>query len=126
MHTWYATLACPPLTPPNWLFAPVWTLLYVMVGVAGWLVWQRKGASRPLRLWGWQLAANALWVPAFFGLRSPPLALAVMAAMVPLTVLTIRSFRRIRPTAAWMMAPYLAWCSFAAYLNAGFWLLNPT
>ena len=124
INTWYSTLVYPPGTPPNWLFAPAWTILYVSVGFAGWLVWQRKGASRPLRLWGWQLAANALWVPAFFGLHSPALAMAVMLVMLVMIVLTIRSFRRIRPAAAWLMMPYLAWCLFAAYLNSGFLLLN--
>jgi tryptophan-rich sensory protein len=119
-------MAYPPGTPPNWLFAPAWTLLYIMIGVAGWLAWQRKGASKPLRLWGWQLAANALWVPAFFGLRSPLLALVIMAVMLVLTALTIRSFGRISRAAALMMVPYLFWCSFAAYLNVGFWLLNRT
>ena len=124
IQTWYSTLVYPPGTPPNWLFAPAWTALYFIVGIAGWLVWQRKGASRPLRLWGWQLAANALWVPAFFGLHSPALAMAVMVLMLTMIVLTIRLFWRIRPVAAWLMLPYFTWCLFAAYLNAGFLLLN--
>ena len=124
IQTWYSTLVYPLGTPPNWLFAPAWTALYFIVGTAGWLVWQRKGASRPLRLWGWQLAANALWVPAFFGLHSPALAMAVMVLMLTMIVLTIRSFWRIRPVAAWLMLPYFAWCLFAAYLNAGFLVLN--
>lgn len=126
VNTWYAALHAPPGTPPNWVFAPAWAGLYVMIGTAAWMVWQRNGASRPLRIWGWQLAANALWVPAFFGLHSPPLAMAVLALMIGLTIWTIRSFRRIRRAAAWLMVPYLGWSGFAAYLNAGFWLLNPT
>ena len=73
IHTWYARLHAPPGTPPNWVFAPIWTALYLMIGTAAWLVWRRIGAARPLRLWGWQLAANALWAPFFFGLRSPAL-----------------------------------------------------
>ena len=73
LQVWYPSLTPPPGTPPNWVFAPVWSALYVMIGVAAWLVWKRRGPSRALRLWGWQLAANALWAPAFFGLRSPPL-----------------------------------------------------
>jgi len=125
LEPWYASLAYPPLTPPNWLFAPAWTVLYVMLGVSGWMVWQRKGACRPLRMWGWQLAANALWVPAFFGLHSPRLGLAVMAVMLTLIVLTMRSFRRVSAVAGWVMTPYFLWCVFAAYLNAGFWVLNP-
>ena len=123
-HTWYPSLARPPGTPPNWVFGPVWTALYVLVGVAGWLVWRRCGAARPLRLWGWQIAAAALWTPAFFGLHSPPLAFAVMAVLLVLTGLTISSFFRLRRAAAWLMLPYLAWMLFTAYLNAGFWWLN--
>ena len=94
IHTWYTTLRAPPGTPPNWLFAPVWTALYIMVGTAGWLVWKRIGAARAVRLWGWQLAANALWAPAFFGLHSPALAMLVMTALLVLVALTIRLFQR--------------------------------
>jgi tryptophan-rich sensory protein len=124
IHHWYQALHQPPGTPPNWLFAPVWTTLYVMIGVAGWLVWRRLGAAPPLRLWGWQLAANALWAPAFFGVHSPALAMGVMIVLLFLIALTIRSFRRIHRLAAILMAPYGAWCVYAAYLNAGFLVLN--
>lgn len=122
---WYLSLTAPPGTPPTVVFAPVWGVLYVMIGTAAWLVWKRRGASRPLRLWGWQLAANALWAPAFFGLHSPRLAMGVMLALLALVALTIRDFLPVRRLAAWLMLPYFAWCLFAAYLNAGFWLLNP-
>ncbi len=121
---WYLSLIRPPGTPPNWAFGPVWMTLYVMIGVAGWLVWRRAGAGHALRLWGWQLAVNALWNPAFFGLHNIVLALAIIAVMIALTVLTIRAFARVERGAAWLMAPYLAWSCFAAYLNVGFWLLN--
>jgi tryptophan-rich sensory protein len=124
IRVWYPSLTAPPGTPPNWLFAPVWTVLYVMIGTAAWMVWRRRGASRQVRLWGWQLAANALWVPAFFGLHSPRLAMAVMIAVLVLTALTIRAFLPVRRTAAWLMIPYAAWSVYAAYLNAGFWFLN--
>lgn len=123
---WYVTLAAPPGTPPTWVFGPIWTALYLVIGVAGWLVWKRLGASRPLQLWGWQLAANALWAPAFFGLHSPALAIIVMALLLFLAARTIRSFRRVRRDAALLMVPYFAWCVYAAYLNAGFLLLNHT
>nr|WP_294521246.1 TspO/MBR family protein [uncultured Rhodopila sp.] len=123
---WYATLIAPPGTPPKWVFAPVWSAIYVTVGVAGWLVWRRNGTSRVLRLWGWQLAANALWAPAFFGAHSPALALAIMAVMLILIGATIRAFRPIHRTAAMLMVPYLTWCLYAAYLNMGFLLLNYT
>jgi benzodiazapine receptor len=124
IHHWYQTLQAPPGTPPNWVFAPIWTALYVTIGVAAWLVWRRLGAAPPLRLWGWQLAANALWAPAFFGLHSPALAMGVMIVLLFLIALTIRAFRRIHRIATYMMVPYGVWCLYAAYLNAGFLLLN--
>jgi benzodiazapine receptor len=124
IHLWYATLHAPPGTPPNWVFAPVWTTLYVMIGVAAWLIWKRCGIVQPLQLWGWQLAANALWTPAFFGLHSPSLAMAVMAVLLVLIVATIRAFRRLHGYAALLMVPYGIWCLYAAYLNAGFLVLN--
>jgi benzodiazapine receptor len=124
VHGWYLRLHAPPGTPPNWVFAPVWAALYLMIGTAAWLVWRRLGAGRPLRLWGWQLAANALWAPAFFGLHSPVLAMGVMIALLFLIVLTMRAFRRVQRAAAALMVPYAAWCAYAAYLNAGFLLLN--
>jgi translocator protein len=126
IHHWYQTLHMPPGTPPNWVFAPVWTTLYVMIGVAGWLVWKHLGASPPLRLWGWQLAANAVWAPAFFGVHSTALAMGVMVVLLVLIALTIRSFRRVHRTATMLMLPYGAWCLYAAYLNAGFLILNHT
>ncbi len=125
VHTWYPSLTAPPATPPNWVFAPVWTTLYVMLGVAGWLVWRRAGAARPLRLWGWQLAANAMWAPAFFALQNPTLGLAVMVALLVLIGWTMYSFARLSRAAVWLMLPYLLWSGFATYLNAGFWWLNP-
>jgi translocator protein len=124
VHTWYDRLHTPPGTPPNWVFAPAWAVLSVMIGTAGWLVWRRLGAGRPLRLWGWQLAASALWAPSFFGLHSPALALAVMTVLLVLIGFTIRLFRRVNRPAAVLMLPYAAWCLYAAYLNAGFLLLN--
>ena len=121
---WYQTLRAPAGTPPARVFAPVGTTLYVMIGVAGWLVWRRLGAAPPLRLWGWQLAANALWAPAFFGLHSLALAMGVIIVLLLLVALTIRAFRRIHRIAAILMIPYAAWCLYAAYLNAGFLFLN--
>jgi benzodiazapine receptor len=121
---WYLGLHAPPGTPPTWVFAPVWFVLYVTIGVAGWLVWRRLGAASPLRLWGWQLAANALWAPAFFGLHSPAAAAAVMVVLLLLIGMTIRSFRRVHRIAAMLMVPYGVWCLYAAYLNAGFLVLN--
>jgi translocator protein len=123
---WYSVLHAPPGTPPSWVFAPVWGVLYVMIGVAGWLVWKRLGAAAPLRLWGWQLAANAMWAPAFFGLRSPPLGMVIISVLLLLVVRTILTFKRFSKLAALLMTPYFVWCCYAAYLNAGFLVLNPT
>jgi tryptophan-rich sensory protein len=125
LHGWYGSLTAPPGTPPNWAIGLVWSGLYVMMGLAAWLVWRRTGVGRSLRLWGWQLGVNALWTPAFFGLHSPPLALAVVLVLLGLIAVTVRAFQRIQPVAAWLMLPYLAWTAFATYLTIGFWWLNP-
>ena len=123
---WHLSLNRPPGTPPNWVFAAVWTALYAMIGLAGWLVWRRTVGTRALRLWGWQLAANAFWTPAFFALHSPPLAFAICLVLLGLIALTLRAFLPLRPAAAWLMAPYLAWTGYVTYLTAGFWWLNPS
>lgn len=129
MRSWYAALAAPPGTPPNWVFAPVWTALYILMGVAAWLVWRdvllppvRRYAA--LRLWGWQLGLNALWTPAFFGLHSTVLGLVVILPLLGLVVATAIMFRRLHPVAGLLLLPYLAWTAYAAYLNVGFWWLN--
>ncbi|MDE2514510.1 MAG: tryptophan-rich sensory protein [Rhodospirillales bacterium] len=126
LRQWYPSLHAPPFTPPPWVFAPAWTLLYLLIGIAGWLVWRRHSAAAAaaLRRWGWQLGLNALWTPAFFGLHNPALGLAVMAALLVAILITIRAFAPISRAAAGLMLPYLAWVCFAAYLNAGLWWLN--
>ncbi len=133
---WYLSLNRPPGTPPNWLFGPVWTVLYVMMGVAAWLVWRRAiqaaeinpavvgHYTRPLRLWGWQLLLNAAWTPMFFGLHRLAPALAVILALLAALVATIAAFARVHRRAAALMLPYLGWTCYAAYLNAGFLWLN--
>ena len=125
MRTWYLSLARPPGTPPNWLFAPVWTAIYLLMGTAAWMVWRRIGASRPIRLWGWQLAVNALWAPAFFGLHNTRLGLAVILLLLAMIALTMRAFARVQRRAAALLLPYLLWVGYATYLNFGFWWLNP-
>ena len=131
LATWYHSLARPPGAPPDWVFAPVWTVLYVAMGSAAWLVWRHSAnsAERPqaydaLMVWGWQLAVNALWPAVFFGLHAPGAALLVILGLLLLIALTIRSFARIDRLAAGLLLPYLAWSSYATYLNAGFWWLN--
>lgn len=122
---WYASLERPFFAPPNWVFGPVWTLLYVLIAVAGWLLWQRGGLwSVAMRWWWAQMMLNALWTPLFFGWNLLGLALVEMALLWLAIAMTIRSGYRLRPLAAWLLAPYFAWVSFAWVLNAGFWWLN--
>ncbi len=129
VHGWFVALRHPAGTPPNWVFPVAWGVSYTLMAVAAWLVWRRAGIARrahyrALRLWGWQLLANALWTPAFFGLHQPGLALGVIVAMDALVLATLLAFRRVEALAAGLMAPYLAWGAYAAWLNAGLWWLN--
>lgn len=122
---WYASLRKPPLTPPSWVFAPAWTVLYLAIAVAAWLVWRSGGdRRRALALWCAQLVLNAAWSWLFFGLQRPGVALVEIAVLLALVVLTAIAFRRIHPLAGLLMAPYAAWVAFATYLNAGLWHLN--
>lgn len=123
----YAALTKPPLAPPPSVFGPVWTVLYTLMGVAVWRIWQQPASAartRALRLFAVQLAINAVWSPVFFGMQNLWLALAVIGAMLVAIVLTIRAFRALDATAAWLLVPYLAWVAFATYLNAAFAVLN--
>ncbi|HEY0786674.1 MAG TPA: TspO/MBR family protein [Acidobacteriaceae bacterium] len=126
--TWYATLAKPPLTPPGWVFAPVWTVLYTAMAVAAWLAWRTRPSScrrRGLRLFCVQLVLNLLWSWIFFSLHRPGLALVAIALLGTGIAMTTRPFLTISRTAGWLMLVYLAWVTFATYLNAGIWRLNP-
>lgn len=128
IRTWYAVLPHPPATPPNWVFAPVWAVLYLGMGIAAWRVWRAPDIwarqRRALTIWGWQLAINALWSPVFFGLHRPFAALLVILLLDGLIIATIAAFRPIDRFAAWSLLPYLAWSLFATYLTAGFWWIN--
>ena len=124
---WYARLAKPAWTPPNWLFGPVWTALYLSMAVAAWLVWRRaglSGARLPLSIFGLQLALNALWSILFFGLQRPALAFAEIVLLWASILATILSFYRVVPAAGLMLIPYLLWVSYAAALNFSIWKLN--
>lgn len=124
---WYDTLNKPFFTPPSWLFGPVWSVLYLMIAVSGWLVWRRRGFSGApvaMALFAAQLALNFLWSAVFFGLRSPGLGLVEILVMWAGILTTILAFRRISRPAALLLIPYLAWVTFATALNAGIWLLN--
>jgi len=122
---WYLSLFRPPGVPPVWVFAPVWAALYTMIAVAAWLAWRRPCHRRALLLWGWQLLANALWAPIFFGLHLVGVALAELLLLLLLAALTTLEFRRLSRPASLLMLPYLLWTCYATYLNAGFWWLNP-
>ena len=125
--TWYARIAKPRWTPPDWLFGPVWTALYLSMAVAAWLVWRRaglSGARLPLSIFGAHLALNALWSILFFGLQRPALAFAEIVLLWASILATILSFYRVFPVAGLMLIPYLLWVSYAAALNFSIWKLN--
>lgn len=124
---WYETLAKPTWNPPNWLFGPVWTTLYLAMAVAAWLVWRQAGwtASKlPLILFGVQLALNTLWSCLFFGLESPGLAFAEILLLWTAIAATMVAFWYRSKPAAVLFVPYLAWVTFAAFLNFTIWRLN--
>ena len=124
----YATLAQPPWAPPAGVLGPVWSLLSMCMAWAAWLVWRERGFARArgaLGLFLAQLALNALWSWLFFGWHRGALAFADILVLLALIVATIVAFARIRKAAAWLLAPYLAWVSFAAFLNYSVWQRNP-
>ncbi|UCH75629.1 MAG: tryptophan-rich sensory protein [Rhodospirillales bacterium] len=125
---WYRALAKPRWCPPDWLFGPVWLVLYLSVAVAGWLVWRRAGldgAALPLAVYAVQLVLNGLWSTLFFGLRRPDLAFVEVIGLWLSILATIALFHPIDTIAAWLLIPYAAWVGFAALLNLSIWRLNP-
>jgi len=126
--TWYATLNKPAFTPPNWVFGPVWTTLYVMMGISLFLVVRGGLDVAPVRqgvfLFAVQLVLNTLWSVIFFGMRSPFLGLVTILALITLVTATIFAFYRVSRPAAWLLVPYLCWGCFATALNAMVWVLN--
>jgi tryptophan-rich sensory protein len=127
-RSFYAQLARPDWAPPAWLFAPVWTVLYILIGVAAWMVWRARGfdgARGPLLLFLLQLAANALWTWIFFAWRLGALAFAEILLLWLLIGATILTFWRVRPPAGALMLPYILWVSFATALTYWTWQHNP-
>ena len=121
---WCAGLAKPPFNPPNWVFAPVWTVLYVLIAVAGWHTFERGRSGWPMKLWWAQLVLNFLWSPVFFAAHRIGLALLVILLLLAaILAFLVMSWRQNR-VAAWLLAPYAAWVAFAAVLNGSIWLLN--
>ena len=128
--TWYAELHKPVYTPPSWLFAPVWTLMYLFMAVAMWLVWRQEEAQEvaqvtpPQMMWAAQLVLNLGWSVIFFGLREPGLALVEIILLWSAVLATTFVFFRVSRPAGLLMAPYLLWLTFAAVLNFGIWYGN--
>jgi len=125
---WYTTIEKSMLTPPSWVFGPVWTLLYILMGIAAFLVWQKGLQSRVVRaallVFFVQLVLNATWSIIFFGYQNPGLALVDIALLWLAIVCTMKRFYPVSKTAAYLLLPYLLWVSFATYLNFTIWTLN--
>ncbi len=124
---WYANLVKPALNPPNWVFGPVWTLLYIMIGVALFLYWTSDKKVAKLKgfvVFYLQLWLNMMWSLLFFGWHSPTLALVDIGLLWIVILININMFQKVSKWSGWLLVPYLLWVSFAAYLNFGVWRLN--
>jgi len=125
---WYANLNKPSFSPPNWLFGPVWTILYLLMALSAFIVWQKGLANSAVRIaltiYLIQLILNALWSVIFFGLKMPWLSFIEILLLWTAIGLTILAFARVSITAAVLLVPYILWVSFAAVLNFAIWLLN--
>jgi benzodiazapine receptor len=126
--TWYVTLNKPFFNPPNWLFGPVWTVLYCMMGIALWAIWRpthdRLLQRLALTLFFVQLTLNFLWSFLFFSMKSPLLALVDIVLLLVFLALTMLVSHKIAPKTIWLFSPYFAWVCFATLFNASIWLLN--
>ena len=121
---WYQSLQKPFFNPPNWIFGPVWTMLYVLIGIAGARTWIRKRMGTRMRLWFTQMVLNFLWSPIFFGMQSPAGALVIIVPMLICILAFIAlTYRRDR-VSMWLFVPYALWVGFATLLNASIGLLN--
>lgn len=124
---WYQTLAKPPLTPPDWIFAPVWTVLYVLIGFSLVLFMRARSSEKkgfPFMMFLLQMIFNLLWTVVFFDMKNPVFGLAVLSALIAFLLLTIVRFYPISKPAAFLLMPYFIWCCFALYLNGGIVWLN--
>jgi tryptophan-rich sensory protein len=120
----YQTLQQPSWAPPSWLFGPVWTVLYAMIAISGWLVWRKAGVGKEIAVYAAQLVLNALWTPLFFGGDLYGVAFADIVALWILIGVTAVLFWRVSRAAAWMLVPYWMWVTFASALNLSIWQLN--
>ncbi|MEI7719564.1 MAG: TspO/MBR family protein [archaeon] len=128
INSWYSYLVKPSFNPPSWLFGPVWTILYIMIGVSLFLVWTTK-ANKILKrkaywIFGIQLVLNAMWSVAFFGAHNPGLAFIVIVLLWISIILNIIEFYKIKKFTGYLLVPYFLWVSFAAVLNLAIYLLN--
>lgn len=126
--SWYAYLNKPFFSPPNWIFAPMWTILYILMGISFYLIWSnaKKGKSKNEALGNFyvQLILNFVWSPIFFGMKNLGLAFIVIVLMWMFILRTIQSFAKLNKKASYLLYPYIAWVSFASILNLSVWLLN--
>lgn len=127
IRDWYPRLRKPWFNPPRWLFAPAWFVLYVLMGVASWIVWRSgaPGVSLALAVYGIHLILNGLWSILFFGVRRPDWALAEVVFLWASVLASAWLFGQVTPVAGWLMVPYVGWVSFATILNAAIVRLNP-
>lgn len=126
VQSWYLTINRPSWNPPSWLFGPVWTTLYVLMGIACFLIWKSENVLKKqlLTLFAVQLVLNALWSPAFFGMESPILGLVVIIPLWISILFCVIRFKEVSRWASTLMIPYLLWVSFATALNGAIWWLN--
>ena len=125
LKDWYPTLEKSPLNPPNWIFGPVWTTLYLLMGIALFLVISQKHLDKKaITIFITQLILNTLWSIVFFGMENPLLAVVVIIALIVTVIVNIKMFLRIHPLAGYLLIPYLLWISFASYLNLMIAILN--
>ncbi len=125
--TWYAALVKPALNPPNWVFGPVWSTLYLLMGIALALIILEPAKQSKKKAYSWfglQLLLNAAWSLVFFGLHAPWFGVAIILALIVSIVMTIIEFYKIKRVSAWLLAPYLGWVCFATYLTVAIALLN--
>lgn len=127
INSWYLFLNKPFFSPPNWLFGPVWVVLYTLMGIAAWLVWEKtksESNKKALIIYGIQLFLNFLWTLIFFGLKNPALAFLEILVLLAFIIYTTVLFFKIDKRAGWIMVPYILWISFASMLNLAIWALN--
>lgn len=126
--TWYASLVKPSFNPPSWIFGPVWTILYILMGISFYLILlknlKKKEIKIAVNLFVWQLIANSLWSIIFFGMKNIQLALIEIVVLLVLIFTTIKKFYKINKVAAYLLIPYLLWTGFATFLTYSIWILN--